>query len=869
MAIDWGAWEYSGGNGMRVGLEVSWTTPSNGSTGAIATVDIYTQNQYTYGDDQTLSYGGSISGSTAFNNNDGGTAQLRATKTYNYSYISGSYGSSPGNKTFTATLSGAFNGVTPTNSLTSAIPARPIAAPDAPTNVSVARISDSSQKTTWTNNDSNAKPWDTIGVQRSVDGGTYSTVGAPGGTATSYTDSSTDVNHRYRYQVRSGNSQGVTSYVLTSGYVWTTPSAPTITAALTPVAGPTGQRVFWTNTCGYPLTSEFQTDITGWKNGVSVGVIGTVAGSAASQFDHTTANGVSAYTTTDRWKYSVTHRTTSGTSLSSASSAFSNETPGTTTPPLVPLTPQPNGLTVDPTLGIILSWVFNPGQVGDTQTKFDVQHRKVGGSTWTTNTTTTGTNAYTIPAGTYAVNDVVEWQVRTYGSDPVPGPYTAVVSFTTALSVILPDPITWPARINSLTGAVEADTTAFVVRDLVQRAQSQLVGGGIRAVDASFGISWSLRFVLASLGNTDVAFPQGYHDIINPYGWAISNKALTSNIATITYGTATNGSRIRPGDYITVSGVGAPFDGRFVARSVTSVAGGTGTVTYDCVNANVTSAAATGTVSCTIEGHGGAVDTVPTGGKITLNNWDALYYELPLAWGAGTTPRKNGVVTITNTVLTSNKATFTTQTQHAYAVGDLIVITGCGSPYNGERTVTDIGANSFSAAITNANVGSAGAAGLAQPTGKTTFFGNFHVVNLSTDFVVPSNWIMIAIKNGDTLNVEWASGDKMPASYDSTVYNIGGQKISHFDSGSSGTVATNASGETVVNHSLGVVPNYVIVGNGPGGGAQCFPCLVYSFTSTTFTIRWRQIVTAVAGSSTAPVPGSGVNVSAHFIAIAV
>jgi hypothetical protein len=127
VAITWGAFEYAGGNGMRVGFEVTWATPNSTSSAVNATVEIWTENQFNYsGDTQTLSYSSNLGSATNYTNNQPtGNVSLRATKTYTYTYPSGSYGTSPGNVTFTATLSGTYNGVTPSASITTAIPARP------------------------------------------------------------------------------------------------------------------------------------------------------------------------------------------------------------------------------------------------------------------------------------------------------------------------------------------------------------------------------------------------------------------------------------------------------------------------------------------------------------------------------------------------------------------------------------------------------------------------------------------------------------------------------------------------------------------------------------------------------------------------
>jgi hypothetical protein len=68
----------------------------------------------------------------------------------------------------------------------------------------------------------------------------------------------------------------------------------------------------------------------------------------------------------------------------------------------------------------------------------------------------------------------------------------------------------------------------------------------------------------------------------------VTNKALTSNVATITTADAHN---LSVGSTVTVSGVGAPFDGTWVVASVPTST----TYTYNVTAANVTSAASTGT----------------------------------------------------------------------------------------------------------------------------------------------------------------------------------------------------------------------------------------------------------------------------------
>jgi hypothetical protein len=83
---------------------------------------------------------------------------------------------------------------------------------------------------------------------------------------------------------------------------------------------------------------------------------------------------------------------------------------------------------------------------------------------------------------------------------------------------------------------------------------------------------------------------------------------------------------------------------------------------------------------------------------------------------------------IQKTVLNDNVATFTTLGVHEFTEGQSVVIAGCGSPYNGTRTVldTDLGAYTFQAAITNADVAEANVipSGSATLSSASTYVAN-------------------------------------------------------------------------------------------------------------------------------------------------
>lgn len=165
-----GSWEYSGGNGMQVAMDITWSAVTHTSTTVTATYKIYTDNQYTYADPQVLSWsvknGGTTvdSGSDSFNNNDGSSEVLRRTETYTYTYPSGSYGTSPVSLGFAASISGAYNGVTPSVGAVVAVPARPALAPDAP--VLTATAASSSQiNLSWTTPDNQGSALDAYVLQ--------------------------------------------------------------------------------------------------------------------------------------------------------------------------------------------------------------------------------------------------------------------------------------------------------------------------------------------------------------------------------------------------------------------------------------------------------------------------------------------------------------------------------------------------------------------------------------------------------------------------------------------------------------------------------------------------------------------------------
>lgn len=90
---------------------------------------------------------------------------------------------------------------------------------------------------------------------------------------------------------------------------------------------------------------------------------------------------------------------------------------------------------------------------------------------------------------------------------------------------------------------------------------------------------------------------------------------------------------------------------------------------------------------------------------------------------------------ISKVSLTSNVATFTTLENNVFSEGQSVVITGCGSPFNGTRTVlADPQSNSFTESITNADILEKNVipSGVATLSGASTYVGNSAVESAVT-----------------------------------------------------------------------------------------------------------------------------------------
>ena len=297
-----GTWEYSGGNGMQVSMDITWSAVTNASTSVTATYKIYTDNQYTYADTQTMSYsvknGATTvdSGSFSYNNNDGTSEVLRTTQTYTYTYGSTSYGTSPATLGFAASVSGTYNGVTPSVSASVAVPARPIAAPAAPV-LTATTASSSSINLSWTAPDNNGGAITDYTLQASSTSATtgFATIGPSGAsTARTYTYTGLSKYNQYWFRVSAINSAGASGYS-TVKTATTDATVPDTVTGLTATPDVSSVVLSWTalsaSTGGIGL--DLATDYVVKRGATTLGYTGS-----ATTFTDTGVSPATAYTYT-------------------------------------------------------------------------------------------------------------------------------------------------------------------------------------------------------------------------------------------------------------------------------------------------------------------------------------------------------------------------------------------------------------------------------------------------------------------------------------------------------------------------------------------------------------------------------------------
>lgn len=287
--------------------------------------------------------------------------------------------------------------------------------PTAPSALTATRISDTQINLGWTNNNTADRPYTSVKVYRSTDGGGYALI-ATLGVVTTYSDTGAAANHKYQYKVEGVNAAGATQSSASSA-VWTTPGTPT-TLVATKLAGG-NIRLTWTNNVNY---SEYTVRIEESQNGGAYAEITNVAAGTAT-WDHVSPNPAVTH------KYRIRARTSSGTTLNSS---YSNESAtivllSTANPPSGL---APSGNTKDATEIIVFSWTHNPTD-GTPQSKYQLQYKIDAGSFVTVGPTVSGVSSYSMPANVLTNAHTITWHVATAGENGTLSAYSADSVFTT------------------------------------------------------------------------------------------------------------------------------------------------------------------------------------------------------------------------------------------------------------------------------------------------------------------------------------------------------------------------------------------------------------------------------------------------------
>lgn len=329
-----------------------------------------------------------------------------ATTGWTYAYVT--YGSSLsfswsagywGSSTHSASLSHTWTPPTPTW------------APNAITGLAHVRDSDAKNTLSWANHPTTARPYASVKVERSVDGGAWSQIASLSGSATSYADTSTSANHSYSYRLRPYNAAGDGAYTAATAATHNTPAAP---------ASVTGSRTD-TNTVALDIDNPANTatalELQRSADGEAWETVQTAEGAPVTAALDTPPGGT--------WYYRA--RNTRG-SLASAWSPASNAVV-TICPPGAPTVVAPASGVVVPTSQetIALSWRHNP-EDGSAQTAAQASYALADAEGWTDVEVEGDAQSVEID-NAFPANSAVQFMVRTKGAHADYGDWSGTRTF--------------------------------------------------------------------------------------------------------------------------------------------------------------------------------------------------------------------------------------------------------------------------------------------------------------------------------------------------------------------------------------------------------------------------------------------------------
>ena len=408
----WGGYLSIGsGASLRVGLDFSYSpstvTPTTNTVTVSWTLRAQLSGASASGTDNwTVSGDATGSGSKSWSiNGNGGTTTI-ASGTKSVSLIR----EQTQKFTLTGTLFDAGpSAADPKVTASMTVPARPVDVPAAPSGLTVTRSSDSRQNLSWTHNGTAIAPYASQRVRRDTfrDGAWqgWAVIANISATASSYADTSTMADRKYRYAVEAVNSAGSSGWHYGSGGsngISTTPARATTAPTAQKTAG--GDIVL-TRPALSSIADEWDWQWSG-DGGASWVVMGLYVPISETTVLYDTADPTKTH------MFQVRPRVTNPAlrpDWSPSSQAIQLEAPPNAPTNLAPAV-------ADATEAIVLSWAHNPVDTTP-QRRYQLRYRVAGTSTWTTPAIVTATSSQaTIPAGTWTNGQQIEWQVATWGN---------------------------------------------------------------------------------------------------------------------------------------------------------------------------------------------------------------------------------------------------------------------------------------------------------------------------------------------------------------------------------------------------------------------------------------------------------------------
>jgi hypothetical protein len=324
----------------------------------------------------------------------------------------------------------AYPGTEATVSTTFTVPKLAVAAPAAPISLSTSRISDTSQKVSWSRQATSSAPYDSQIVYRKDNISTsLVAVATVTGTTTSWTDTKTRSDRVYTYAVRAKNTGGYSAYAYAPN-ISTTPATPAAPSVKKTTSGDI--------TVTRPALSPVSTG--GWEvwhaaNGVWDSTRLALVAYGTTSWTHVAPNSTQTHT----------YRLRAVSSVPTLYSANGATSAGVTplTPPSAPTDLIPSGVAQEAAETALFTWTHNPLDTTD-QSAYEIQWRPVATTTWTTTGKVTSTaSSRLFAANTWTNGQTIEWQVRTWGQHATASAWSA--SGTLTLSTRPTATITEPA----------------------------------------------------------------------------------------------------------------------------------------------------------------------------------------------------------------------------------------------------------------------------------------------------------------------------------------------------------------------------------------------------------------------------------------